>query len=173
MKPVGEHRKELKIFCTANRYIFRIRSFHYVTGIDICNPLHFPASEGELEEGGGGPTTVGGGPAGTGDMMEAVGAVGAAGGCEDGGGGGGGGGAMLLFGTGGILAAAFASAVVGEVGCWVGVGETEMGRVGGELEAARGWGLLLRLRAPAELEPGVTASNADPSPDGKLYGENR
>lgn len=69
-----------------------------------------------------------------------------------------------------------ASADSGEVGfCWVGVGETEMGLVGGELEAARGWcGLLLRLRGPPELEPGVTASNAEPSPEpGKLYGEKR
>lgn len=56
-------------------------------------------------------------------------------------------------------------------------GDTDTGRCccadGGELEAARGRGLLLRLRGPPEFEPGVTASNADPRPDGKLYGENR
>uniref|UniRef100_A0A182Q962 Uncharacterized protein n=1 Tax=Anopheles farauti TaxID=69004 RepID=A0A182Q962_9DIPT len=115
------------------------------------------SSDGELEAGG--PSEEAGGTGGGGDMRGAVGGgTGAAGG-------------MLLF--GGILAAAFASAVVGEVGCWVGVGETEMGRVGGELEAARGCGLLLRLRAPAEFEPGVTASNAEPNPDGRLYGEKR
>lgn len=56
-------------------------------------------------------------------------------------------------------------------------GDTDTGRcccaVGGELEAARGRGLLLRLRGPPEFEPGVTASNADPRPDGRLYGEKR
>uniref|UniRef100_A0A182TL69 Uncharacterized protein n=1 Tax=Anopheles melas TaxID=34690 RepID=A0A182TL69_9DIPT len=129
------------------------------------------SSEGEFEAGGGGaggPSDVGATP---GAIMEAVEGGGGGGACPPGGGGGGcseDGDTMLLFAPGGMLAAAFASAVVGEVGCWVGVGDTEMGRVGGELEAARGWGLLLRLRAPAEFEPGVTASNADPSPDGRL-----
>lgn len=54
-----------------------------------------------------------------------------------------------------------------------GGGDTEIGRFGGELDAALGRGLLLRLRGPPELLPGVTASKADPKPDGKLYGENR
>lgn len=88
-------------------------------------------------------------------------------------------GGIVVFGGGGIVGWTVvlpASADSGEVGfCWVGVGETEMGLVGGELEAARGWcGLLLRLRGPPELEPGVTASKAEPSPEpGKLYGEKR
>lgn len=47
--------------------------------------------------------------------------------------------------------------------------------IGGELDEALGCcrGLLLKLRGPPPELDGVTASNADPSPDGKLYGAKR
>lgn len=77
----------------------------------------------------------------------------------------------MLFSSDGELVAGFvASGLIAVVG---GVGDTDIGRLVGELDDGRGRGLLLKLRGPPEFDPGVTASNADPSPEGKLYGENR
>lgn len=77
----------------------------------------------------------------------------------------------MLFSSDGELDAGLTA--TGTAGCWGGEGDTEIGRFGGELDAARGRGLLLRLRGPPELLPGVTASKAEPRPEGKLYGEKR
>lgn len=77
----------------------------------------------------------------------------------------------ILFSSDGELHMDFLSCTVGDTS--IGLGDTEIGRFGGELDVARGRGLLLRLRGPPEFEPGVTASKAEPNPEGKLYGEKR
>lgn len=75
----------------------------------------------------------------------------------------------MLFNSDGELDRDFLS---GAVVTFIGLGDTEIGRFGGEFDDARGRGLLLKLRGPPELEPGVTASKAE-NPEGKLYGEKR
>lgn len=84
---------------------------------------------------------------------------------------------MLFSSDGELDAFGLARPLIGETrgaGAAGGDGDTDMARLlAGELLAARGLGLLLRLRGPPELEPGVTASKAEPKPEGKLYGEKR
>lgn len=84
---------------------------------------------------------------------------------------------MLFSSEGELEEFGLANPLIGETrGAWAagGDGDTDTARLfAGELLAARGRGLLLRLRGPPELEPGVTASKAEPSPEGKLYGEKR
>lgn len=84
---------------------------------------------------------------------------------------------MLFSSDGELDAFGLASPLIGEIrGAWAagGDGDTETALLfAGELLAALGLGLLLRLRGPPELEPGVTASKAEPRPEGKLYGEKR